>query len=272
MKQRALFLCAVVFVLSLTLLASASDRLDHGTIAISSDYEFTAENGVCSGSGTFEDPYVIEGWTIDSGDSRYGIYIHGTARPFIIRNVEISGASTAAIAFSYVRNANIEGCTFVANSAGVTLSFSTFVRIAGCTFEKNTDGIHFFFSDENQILDCVFRTNDTGLWLDSSDGNELWGNLIEDSQMGAYLNLGSTGNSILRNAFVDNLHNAYSDEPNYWNDDAGGNYWSSFTAVDANQDGIRDTPYQIREDGDQDSLPLVTHPLVPTPAPATCGS
>ena len=90
--------------------------------------------------------------------------------------------------------------------------------------------------------------------------------------MGVYLNLGSTGNSILRNAFVDNLHNAYSDEPNSWNDDAGGNYWSNFTAVDANQDGIRDTAYQISEDGDQDSLPLVTHPLVPTTAPATCGS
>jgi parallel beta-helix repeat protein len=256
----------------MTLLASASDRIDHGPIAISSDYEFTVRNGVCSGSGTFEDPYVIEGWSIDSGESRYGIRIHGTTRPFIIRNVEISGAAAAAIALSYVRNASIEECVFVANWAGVTLNFSSFVRITACTFEKNTDGIHFFFSDDNQILNSVFRTNDTGMWLDSSDTNQVWGNLVVGSQMGVYLNLGSTGNSILRNAFVDNLHNAYSDEPNYWNDDAGGNYWSGFGAVDGNQDGIRDTPYPINQDGDQDSLPLVSHPLVPTPAPATCGS
>jgi len=272
MKQGALFLCTVVFVLSLTLLTAASDRTYHGVIAISSDYEFTVENGVCSGSGTFDDPYVIEGWAIDAGDNRYGIHIHGTTRPFIIRNVEISGASMAGIALSYVRNANIEGSVFVANWAGITLNFSTFVRISSCTFEQNTDGIHFFFSDENQVLDSIFRTNDTAAWLDSSDGNEIWGNLIENSEMGVYLNLGSTGNSVLRNAFVDNLHNAYEDEPNYWNDDQGGNYWSNFTAVDTDLDGIRNTPYPISQDGDQDSMPLVTHPLVPASAPATCGS
>jgi parallel beta-helix repeat protein len=272
MKHGALFLCTLVFVLSLTLLVSASTQVDHGVISIASDYEFTVANGVCSGSGTFDDPYVIEGWKIDAGDSRHGIRVHGTTRPFVIRNVTVSGASAAAISLSYARNANIEGCMFEANWAGVTLNFSTFVRIVRCTFEKNTDGIHFFFSDENQVLDCVFRTNDTALWLDSSDGNEIWGNLIQTSYMGVYLNLGSTCNSILRNAFVANVHNAYSDEPNFWNDDAGGNYWSNFAAVDANLDGVRDTPYTINQDGDQDSLPLVTHPLVPAAPSATCGS
>jgi nitrous oxidase accessory protein NosD len=190
----------------------------------------------------------------------------------VIRNVTVSGASAAAISLSYARNANIEACTLEANWAGVTLNFSTFVRIVGCTFEKNTDAIHFFFSDENQVLDCVFRINDTALWLDSSDGNEIWGNLIQNSYMGVYLNLGSTCNSILRNAFVANVHNAYSDEPNFWNDDAGGNYWSNFAAVDADLDGVRDTPYPINQDGDQDSLPLVTHILVPAEPPATCGN
>jgi parallel beta-helix repeat protein len=272
MKHGALFLCTLAFVLSLTLLASASERIDHGVITIASDYEFTVENGVCSGSGTFEDPYVIQGWNIDAGEARYGIQVHGTTRPFVIRDVAISGAETAAISFGYVRNANIEDCMFEANWAGITLSFSTFIRISRCTVEKSTDGVHFFFSDENQILNCTFRDNDTAIWFDSSDGNEVWDSLIADSQMGVYLNLGSTANSVLRNAFVDNIHNAYSDEPNYWNDDTSGNYWSNFTAVDTDSDGIRNTPYCINEDGDQDSLPLVGHPLVPAAAPSTCGS
>lgn len=272
MKRSALFLCPLVFVLSLVSLVSATDRVDHAVISISSDYEFTVENGVCSGSGTFEDPYIIEGWAIDAGESRQGIRIHGTSRPFVIRNVSISGASAAAISLSYVRNANIEECPIEANGTGVSLSFSTFVRIVGCTLEKNTDGIHLFFSDANQILDCVFRENDTALWLDSSDGNSLWGNLIVNSDMGAYLNLASTGNSILRNAFVSNFHNAFSDEPNNWNDDVSGNYWSGFAAVDANLDGIWDTPYPINQDGDKDARPLVTHPLVPALPASTCGS
>ncbi len=271
MKQGALFLCTAVFVLSLTLGALCAGT-DHAPIVIASDYEFTVANGVCAGSGTFEDPYVIEGWKIDAGYSRYGIRISGTTRPFILRNLEISGASSAAIALSYVRNATIENCLFVANWAGITLNFSTFVRITGCTFEKNTDGVHFFFSDSNQILDSMFTRNDTAVWFDASDENEVWSNLFEGSQMGVYLNLGSTHNSILRNAFVNNLHNAYSDEPNSWNDDVAGNYWSDFAAVDTDLDGIRNTPYPIRVDGDQDLLPLVTHPLVPPTVPATCGS
>ncbi len=272
MQHGALFFCTLALVLSLTLFAAASDRVAHAVIAIGSDYEFTADNGVCSGSGTFEDPYMIQGWSIDAGDNRYGIYVHGTTRPFVIRDVEISGAETAAIALSYVRNASIEDSTFEADWAGITLNFAAYIRISGCTFEKNTDGAHFFFSDENQVLNCTFERNDTALWLDSSDKNDIWDNLIAGSSMGAYLNLGSTANSILRNAFVDNIHNAFSDERNYWNDATSGNYWGSFTAVDANHDGIRDTPYEINENGDQDSLPLVSHPLVPTPAPATCGS
>ncbi len=272
MKHGALFFCTFVFVLSLPLVVSATDQVDHGVIAISSDYEFTAENGVCSGSGTFEDPYVIEGWTIDAGESRQGIRIHGTTRPFVIRNVSVSGASASAISLGYVRNANVEDCVIEANGTGMSLSFSMFVRVVGCTFENNTDGIHLFFSDKNQILDCLFRANDTAVWLDSSDDNSIWGNLIGDSDMGVYLNLASTGNSILRNAFVSNAHNAFSDEPNCWNDDAGGNYWSSFEAVDADLDGIWDTPYPIGQDGDEDSLPLVAHPLVPAAPPATCGS
>lgn len=271
MKVGALVLCTVVLVSSATLLALAANRADRGPITISSDYEFTPANGVCSGSGTFDDPYVIENWAIDAGESRYGIRVHATLRPFVIRNVEISGASSAGVSLSYVRNATIEECLFEANATGIALNFCTFVRIARCTVETNTDGVHFFFSQDNQILDSVFRDNDTALWLDASNSNDVWGNLIQRSSMGAYLNLGSAENSILRNAFVDNVHNAFTDEPNVWNDDVSGNYWSNFSAVDTDGDGIRNTPYPIQLDGDQDALPLVAHPLVPVAPPATCG-
>lgn len=272
MTRSTLFLCTLVFVLSATWLVSAASLTDHAVISISNDYEFTVENGVCSGSGTFEDPYVIEGWSIDAGEARQGIRIHGTSRPFVIRNVLVSGASASAISLSYVRNANIESCTVEANWTGISLSFSTLVRIVGCAVEKNTDGIHLFFSDANQVVDSVFRDNDTAMWLDASDGNLISGNLIQASDMGAYLNLTSIENSFLNNAFVSNRHNAFSDEPNRWNDDTGGNYWSNFASVDANLDGIWDMPYPINQDGDQDARPLVTHPLVPAAPAVTCGS
>ncbi|MDD4903572.1 MAG: NosD domain-containing protein [Candidatus Bipolaricaulis sp.] len=248
------------------------ERAEHAAIMITNDYEFTPQNGVCSGSGTPVDPYVIQGWRIDAGYDAYGIRVHGTTRYFVIRDVEVTGAMRAGVSLSYVRNGRVEGCLLNANWVGIAVNYSTFIRISDCVFDTNTDGVHLFFSNENQILYNVFDRNDTALWLDASNRNEITGNLIQASHMGTYLNLASTGNRILMNAFVSNLHNAYSDEPNIWNSDTQGNYWSDYKAIDANEDGIWDTPYRIDSDGDTDSYPLVSHPLVPAPAPATCDS
>ena len=270
MKRGAVFGCAVLLFAFIPALALAGDLVEHRAIVINNDYEFTVENGVCSGSGELDDPYVIENWIIDAGYDDYGIRIHGTTRAFIIRNIEITGAAKSAVYLSYVRNGYVEECVFEGNWAGVTLNFSTLNRIANCTFADNTDGIHFYFSPINQILGNTFDRNDTAIWFDASNQNEIIGNLIGDSYMGIYLNLGSQENYVVDNAFVDNLHHAHTDDPNLWDDGVAGNYWDGYEAIDAEEDGIWDSPYEITSDGDRDNFPLVTHPLVPTPPPATC--
>ena len=270
MKKGALLGCAVLLSVCVGLVVLGGDLVSRRVIAITNDHEFTVENGVCSGSGTTEDPYVIENWLIDAGLDEYGISIHGTTRVVIIRNVEISGASKSGIYLSYVQNATIEDCTIESNWVGVTLNFSSYNRISGTTFTSNVDGIHTYFSHTNQVLDCTFDRNDTALWLDASNENRITGNLIGDSHMGLYLNLGSAQNVILDNAFVGNLHNAYTDDPNVWDDGLAGNYWSDFTGIDADGDGAWDAAYLISNDGDQDNFPLVGHPRVEAPPPATC--
>ncbi len=270
MKRGAALCCAVLLSVLVGSLALAGDLVEHRAIVISNDYEFTVENGVCSGSGELNDPYIIEDWVIDAGYDDYGIRIHGTTRAFVIRNVEISGAAKSAVYLSYVRNARIESCHFEANWTGVTLNFSTLNRVADCTFATNTDGIHCYFSSVNQILGNWFEQNDTAIWLDASNENELLGNYVSESHMGVYLNLGSQGNEILDNAFVDNLHHAHTDDPNLWDDGAAGNFWGGYSAIDSEPNGIWDSPYMINSDGDQDNFPLVTHPLVPTPPTGSC--
>ena len=270
MKRGAALCCAVFLSILVGSLAVAGDLVEHRAIVISNDYEFTVENGVCSGTGDLNDPYVIENWIIDAGYDDYGIRIHGTTRAFVIRSVEISGAAKAAVYLSYVRNGRVDNCDFEANWAGVILNFSTLNRVSDCTFTHNTDGIHFYFSPENQILGNRFEENDTAIWLDASNDNELIGNYVADSHMGVYLNLGAEENYIVDNAFVDNLHHAHTDDPNLWDDGLAGNYWGGFTAIDSEPDGIWDSPFLITSDGDQDNFPLVTHPLVPAPPPASC--
>jgi parallel beta-helix repeat protein len=270
MKQGAALCCTVLLFVLIASLAYAGDLAEHRAIAISSDYEFTIENGVCSGTGSLNDPYVIENWVIDAGYDEYGIRIHGTTRAFVVRNVKISGAAKSAVYLSYVSNGRVEDCTFEGNWAGVTLNFARLNRVSNCTFSNNTDGIHCYFSSMNQILGNTLDRNDTAIWLDASNKNELIGNYVSESYMGIYLNFGSEANYVVGNAFVDNLHHAHTDDPNAWDDGAAGNYWEGHDAIDADEDGIWDSPYMITSDGDQDNFPLVAHPLVPTPLPAAC--
>jgi parallel beta-helix repeat protein len=265
MKKGAVLGCAVLLLVCIGCLALAEDLVGRRVIAITNNYEFTVENGVCSGSGTAEDPYVIENWSIDAGLDEYGISIHNTSRAFVIRNVEVTGASKSGIYLSYVQNGTIEGCTIASNWVGVTLNFAAYNRIKESTFSTNVDGIHTSFSHTNQIVDC-----DTALWLDASNESRITGNLISESHMGIYLNLGSAQNTILENAFVDNVHDAYADVPNVWDDGSHGNYWSGHSGIDADGDGAWDEAYLISSEGDQDNFPLVGHPRVEAPPAPTC--
>ena len=270
MKQGAGLFCTAFLLVLVSAIAFAGSGVERRAIVISNDYEFTVENGVCSGSGTLSDPYIIENWIIDAGYDNYGIKIHGTARAFIIRNVRISGAAKSAVYLSYVKNGKIEDCVLEANWVGVTLNFSSINRIAGCVFADNTDGIRFYFSSNNQILTNTFEDNEAAIWLDASHDNELIGNYIADGYTGVYLNLNSEANYIVGNAFVNNVRHAYTDDPNIWDDGAEGNYWDGFKAIDADKNGIWDSPHRISIDGDQDNFPLMTHPLVLAPPPAAC--
>ncbi|MBU1050094.1 right-handed parallel beta-helix repeat-containing protein [Candidatus Bipolaricaulota bacterium] len=271
MKQGAgLMMCTAFLLVLVGASVFAGDGVEHSSIVISNDYEFTVENGVCSGSGTLNDPFVIENWIIDAGYDNYGIKIHGTTRAFIIRNVEISGAAKSAIYLSYVKNGKIEDSLLEGNWVGITLNFCSLNRIAGCTMADNTDGIRFYFSSNNQLLANTFEDNEASIWLDASHENEILNNYIADGYTGIYLNLQSAANLIVGNAFINNVRHAYTDDPNSWDDGVEGNYWDGFTYIDADEDGIWDAAYLISIDGNQDNFPLMTHPLVPAPAPAAC--
>ncbi|HHR85182.1 right-handed parallel beta-helix repeat-containing protein [Candidatus Bipolaricaulota bacterium] len=271
MRIRALVGVACAFVLFAGLLAVAGDAVltDHAPIVIGNNYEFTAENGVISGSGTIGDPYIIAGWKIDSGYSRYGISIHRTDRYFVIQDVRISGASQAGIFLSYVENGTVKNCDVSGNWIGIALNFASSNLIKECTLSANTDGIHLYFSHDNQLVDNTVVKNDTGIWLDASNSCHIIGNTLSTDHMGVYLDLGSQGNLLYSNVFMNNLHNAHSVDVNAWDKDGSGNYWSDWKAIDADGNGIWDSPYVIRSEGDQDNFPLVAPPEAKAKAKTT---
>jgi len=211
----------------------------HG-IHIYRNEDFNKYHGVTGGSGTEEDPYIIEGWKTPE------IRIYDTTAYFIIRNCYVNGMFDS-IKFMNVVNGVIEHCI---------------------TFTALFEGIELISSDNNIIRNCeiIGRIQDpphTGIWLLASDNNIIHNCDISRTDRGIEISDGRN-NVVHHNNFFKNIEVAKAfdyDGGNQWDDGKEGNYWSDYEGVDEDGNGIGDTPYIIT-DGDgnptgQDNFPLM---------------
>ena len=254
--------CALVFLLvsSVGVFASECGPDVRAPIWINGDHEFTAENGVVSGAGTPNDPFIISGGRIDAGPCDYGIRIERTSSYFEIRDFEISGAAKAGIYLSYTENGAVIGCRLSANWSGIVINFGSSNSISQCTFETNTDALHAYFSHDNDIADNVFTENRTALWFDACHENTVTSNGFIDNHTAVFLDLGSAGNILSGNAFFGNVHDAQAATPNQWSCDGIGNYWDVYRGLDIDKDGIGDTPFVIQVQDNEDHSPMMSDP------------
>ena len=186
----------------------------HEPIYIYGDDDFTIRNGVMSGSGTADDPYVIEGWRIEAPDADYGIYIDHTSAHFIIRDCVIERARLAGIYLNSVVNGRIDG---------VQISLS-----------------------------------DTAVYFLNAHDNYLTKSVIAHSRYGVVVAGDSRYNYIVGNSFIENGLNGRDPwHHNFWYDESGGNYWSDYTGIDADGDGVGDEPYYAL----RDAYPLIDPPV-----------
>lgn len=128
--KRTVFLL-ILGVLSIVSMAAVAGS--HDPITILGNGDFTAENGVISGSGTVEDPYLIAGWEIDVPSGvPYGVKVENASVSFILRGLVVRGAMEAqgaAIRLGFVSAATIEDCTIANSVNGIEISSSMDVTV-----------------------------------------------------------------------------------------------------------------------------------------------
>ena len=90
------------------------------------------------------------------------------------------------------------------------------------------------------------------------------GNTAEHNDYGIWLDTGiSPTVQITENIFNNTYANAADESAYFYDNDVKGNYWSDYTGIDLNGDGIGETPYDIDDDS-SDRYPLTTQHLSAT--------
>ena len=149
-------------------------------IYIYGDGGFTVENGVTSGSGTADDPYVIEGWRVDGPTADYGIYVDHTTAHFVVRDCVFERARLAGVYFNTVRNGRIEGVQIGLADTAIYLLDSTENTLTGNVVAESRYGVVMGAnSKDNLVIGNAFLGNginayDPGgwnRWYEARSGN-----------------------------------------------------------------------------------------------------
>jgi len=206
--------------------------------------------------------------TASRGDG--SIYLHSSSRNIINGNNIVSSSSGIYLGFSSnnsIYNNIIAQMSFMS----IRLSGSINNTITGNSIIDNERcGIGLYASTKNSIIkNRIINNPDGGIRLgyimhangttSYSRNNVITGNTISNSGEGIAV-WHSSANIIYHNNFVNNPNPVFSEEsyPNVWDNGypSGGNYWSNYTDVDADADGIGDT-HHIIDANNTDRYPLI---------------
>ena len=139
------------------------------TILIEGDSAFNTSNGISSGSGTANDPYVIENKTIEVTDT-VGIMIANTTKHLLIRNCTVSGNKLIWIySISLINTTNVlmSHLKIEQVSIGINVIDSSFINIYKMDINNNTNGISISNSDNITINNTRFENNSVGIQVTS---------------------------------------------------------------------------------------------------------
>jgi parallel beta-helix repeat protein len=244
------FLITASFSMLISIPEEASAYTFHDPILIDGNSDFTSANGVTGGSGTALDPYIIEGWEIDSLTT-IGMYIKNSNCYFIIRNVYIHAFTINvnaknAIEIYNVTNACIKDSILMDSKYGIVLenvnntkvennevSSNNFygVRIkdsSNMTIISNNvsshiyDGIQIVSSYDINITDNnISWNNDNGICPWSSSLITISGNNISYNKKGIFIresdNITVVNNNLPENDWAIDVFYSENNKINYNN-------------------------------------------------------
>ena len=199
-----------------------------GKIHINNNWSAAKIAEICTGNGTYSEPYVIEDLIIDGGGSGSCIWIENSNVFFKIENcTAINSGLVAGICLGNVSNSRLINNYCSDNIWGIYLIYSNNNTVSGNTATKSSShGIHLSYSNNNTVSGntannnkyygiLIYGGNDTmisgntaynnieGISVGNSDNNIISGNTIYNNRDGICL-WDSDNNNISGNTLIGN--------------------------------------------------------------------
>ena len=149
--------------------------------------------GLCTGSGTQSDPYIIEDLVIDGEKSASCIEIRSSNKNFIIQNCVLFNSADdpayfryGGVKVSWTKNGIIRDNEMYNNEMGIYLYDCDEIKIYNNIIEQNNDsGIKLGLSHNNLITDNELISNYlSGIHLINSRNNDISGNRVSEHIFG----------------------------------------------------------------------------------------
>lgn len=182
------------------------------------------------------------------GDVRDGMYFDHSDKTSVTNN-KISGIRYG-IHYMWSNDNSFKNNYFSNNVSGAAIMFSKRIQLEQNIFENNRGyrafGMFFQTVEDSVVENNLFFNNSIGINSDLSRGNIFRKNTIVQNDIGMEI-LGSNWDDVIyENSFVDNLQQALVNEikiNDQWYHENSGNYWSDYSGIDFEKDGIGDTEH-----------------------------
>lgn len=192
-----------------------------------------------------------------SQNFRYGVYLDFCDNNTISGNHIIS--NYFGIDLNKCNNNTVSGNRVINNILeGLDLVYCDNNKVLGNNVSKNSKGIYLRFGDNNIVSGNSFTENGYGIYIWFGNNNVVLRDYVSNNDFYGIALYGCNDTLIYLNHFIKNGQNALDNgERNSWDNGSIGNYWDDYQGVDANGDGIGDTPYSIPGSSvSQDNFPI----------------
>ena len=218
-----------------------------GKIHIDNNWSAVEAAGICTGNGTYSNPYVIEDLIIDGGGSGSCILIENSDVYFKIKNCTVY--NSVGIKLYNVDNGQIINNNCTRGYTGIYLEKSNNNTISGNTVSNHKKGIFLIYHcDSNTISGNILNNHMEGidLYWECCD-NDILGNIINDTYTGIVLQVNSDRNWVSGNTLIvygDCITN-YGDIKEMWSKNHISNNSCVIRERDINGDSINPIPMLI---------------------------